>query len=57
MKLSVAAATAPQDVPVAATLNSTDSGTPKRTSLPSMLPIAGLMPRWVSSGLPPASAA
>ena len=51
------ALTAPQDRPVVTAAQRADSASPKRTSLPSMLPSAGSMPAACSIGLPAASAA
>ena len=56
LKLSCIELTAPHEVTVVTTANSADSGTPKRASLPSMLPIAWLMCRPLSAGLSRASA-
>ena len=56
MKLSCMALTAPHDAAVVITAKSAESGAPKRTSLPSMLPPALSTPSAASSGLPPASA-
>ena len=56
-KLSCIAITAPSEVADVVTANSEDMAVPNRTSLPSMLPMDGSMPSWVSSGLPGASAA
>ncbi len=57
VKLSCMAMTAPSDVAVVVTANSDDIAVPKRTSLPSMLPMDGSTPSAVSSGLPWLSAA
>ncbi len=56
MKLSSMAFTAPHEAAVVTTANRVESVTPKRTSLPSMLPAALSTPSAPSSGLPPASA-
>ena len=57
VKLSCMAITAPSEVAVVVTANSDDMAVPKRTSLPSMLPMLGSMPRAVSTGFPAPSAA
>ncbi len=57
VKLSCMAITAPSDVAVVVTANREDTAVPKRTSLPSMLPMAGSTPSGGQQRVAGASAA